>query len=392
MNLGLTGWISLVGLIIGVACLVVAMAVVSGFELTLQKTVSDVTGHLQILKLSGMKDGDSKLDEALLEQGENVLGKVSVLWVEAVAAHRGRITGALVQGVKSYEVQGVLGYTDRILEGEFNVATREGLPQAVIGKALAKRFELKVGDSFQIVIPLASDLDPNQFRRKLGKFLIAGILDLGKYEYDERLIVVDETVLRELAEVGDKSSGVLVRISDPQGAPQLGSKISQSLGPGYRVRDWRTMNSNMLDAIDIERYVIFFVILIIVFAAAFNVSSALYLSVVQRYPEIGILKAMGLGSKSILRVFSWQGLILGFWGCIGGFMLGLLLCGLFWFGQRTFDLLPGSVYKLDRIEIVLRWSDLALIFGSTLVICFLATLAPAIRGARLSAVEGLRYE
>lgn len=391
-RLGLTGWISLAGLTLGVACLVVSMAVVSGFERTLQRSVSDVTGHLQILRGMVGKPADNMLAEKVKAAEPDFVAATRVLWVESVAAAKGKITGVLLQGLDPSSMGDVLRLDSHLRDGDIRLGDRDGVPYALVGKGLAEKFDLKVGDSFRIVVPLMSELDPNSFRRNVGTFVVAGILNLGKYEFDERLVLTSLAAAQKIADVGDRDSGILVRLNDHEKARAAVTKVARQLGPGFRVRDWRELNENIFEAVKIERVVIFFVILIIVLAAAFNVSSSLFISVVQRYPEIGILKAMGMSPRDLVAIFSLQGLMLGLVGCIGGFVLGGILCVAFWIGEKSFELLPGSVYKLDHIDLVIRFWDISAIFAVTLLICGLATLAPARQGAKLTAVEGLRYE
>lgn len=391
-SLGLTGWISFTGLVLGVACLVVSMAVVSGFEQTLQNSVSDLTGHIQILKSAGVSNDGEDLGAKLKGLNSHITESTRVLWVESVAAAHGKVSGVLLQGLDFAQAEKVLSIKNRLIEGEFLYQKKGEFAPAFIGKALAKKFALQVGDQFRIVVPLASEFDPGKFQRRVGTFLVAGILDLGKLEFDERFILADLGEVQKIAEVGDRYSGVLLKLDDIQLARSISAELARELGFSYRVRDWRELNENMFEAVKIEKVVIFFVILIIIIAAAFNVSSALYISVLQRYPEIGIFKAMGLSSRKLISIFSLQGLIMGGFGCILGFLVGLIFCFIFSFLQTKFGLLPGSVYKLDRIEVAIQFWDVASIFIVTLMICFLATLAPAMQGARLTPVEGLRYE
>jgi lipoprotein-releasing system permease protein len=391
-QLGLTGWISLVGLILGVACLVVSMAVVSGFESTLRRSVSDATGHVQIMRALVGRSADNSLVDKVKAVEPDFVAATRVLWVESVAVAHGQITGALVQGLDPATVHDVLRLESHLREGELNLGEKDGVPSALVGKGLAEKFGLKVGETFRVVVPLMSELDPNSFRRNVGTFRVAGILDLGKFEFDERLVLTSLAAAQNVADVGDRDSGILVRLKDYEKARESATVIARQLGPSYRVRDWRELNENIFEAVKIERVVLFFVILIIVLAAAFNVSSSLFISVVQRYPEIGILKAMGMKPRDLVAIFSLQGLILGLLGCLGGFVLGGILCVGFWIGEKSFQLLPGSVYKLDHIDLVIRFWDVSAIFVVTLLICGLATLAPAFQGAKLTAVEGLRYE
>ena len=144
--------------------------------------------------------------------------------------------------------------------------------------------------------------------------------------------------------------------------------------------------------IGIERITIFFVLLVMVLAASFNISSNLYVSVLQKYKEISIFKAIGFSSRDIQKLFSYHGLLLGFIGIAFGILLGLVLCLIFVLVQKYFVILPGDVYRLDNIGIDIRFIDMFAIVGSAILICLFSSLAPAFRGAKLKPVEGLRYE
>jgi lipoprotein-releasing system permease protein len=394
-KISLTGWISLFGLVLGVASLVVSMAVVSGFESTLRQSVSDVVGHLQIYRLNS--DSPTSLPaDGLLERIKTIEPSVQAssrfAIIEAVLAHKGKLTGVFLQGVDEAQVGKVLGLKERVKAGEFKLTPMDGVPTALIGKGIAKDFQLKPGDEFRLVVPINTDLDVSQFRRRVGTFKVAGILDLGKFEYDQRWIFTSLSSVQDLAEIGNRYSGLLLRLENPQQAREASIRLAHGLGSEYRVRDWRDVNENLFEAMRLEKVVIFFVIFVIVIAAAFNVASSLYINVVRSYPEIGILKALGVSQKKLARIFSVQGVLLGFVGCMVGVVVGILLCVGFTILENRFGILPGSVYKLDRIDVQLRFLDLLTILSATMLICFLATWAPARRAAKLTAVEGLRHE
>jgi lipoprotein-releasing system permease protein len=198
--------------------------------------------------------------------------------------------------------------------------------------------------------------------------------------------------VQDLAAIGSHYSGLLLKIENPQDARDVSIRLAHGLGSDYKVRDWRDVNENLFEAMRLEKVVIFFVIFVIVIAAAFNVASSLYINVVRSYPEIGILKALGVSQGQLARIFSIQGVLLGFVGCVAGLLGGLALCIGFTILENQFGILPGSVYKLDRIDVQFRAIDLISIFSATMLICFLATWAPARRAAKLTAVEGLRHE
>lgn len=394
-GLDLTGWISLAGLVMGVACLVVSMAVMSGFEKTLRESLSDVTGHVQIFRYRIGNEPPEKLKERVQKIVPETKAMTRFLSVEGVLAHKGRIQGVFMQGLDEGEAWKVLNLERRLLDGELAIrgASKES-PNArvLIGKGVAETFGLKPGDTFRLLVPLPSEFDPQEFKRKIGVFEVAGVVELGKFEYDQRMIMMPIKDLQKLADVGSRDSGFILRVEDGLKARAASFRLSEQLGPGFRVRDWRDINENMFDAVEIEKLVVFFVILVIVVAASFNVATSLYVNVVQRYPEIGILKALGVSPRQMVGVLCLQGVALGIIGCTAGLGLGVVLGYFFEWAQTNLGLLPASVYKISYIELDFRPQDILAILGVTLVICVLATLAPARQGAKLSPVEGLRYE
>ncbi len=403
------GGISLAGLVIGVASLVVSMAVVSGFESTLQKSISDVSGHIQIYirplaldkmnlfsKEQSILDGEKNFDR-LQERVKNIepsVVEMSRFFVtEGVLAHRGRLSGIFLQGVDPDKISRVLNLASRVQEGNFDLQpTHDGVPQVLVGKGIAKDFSLKIGDEIRLVVPINTDLDASQFQRKIGVFRVVGVLDLGKYEFDQRWMFTSLSAAQSLSEIGLRYSGLLLKVQDFRKARAVATSLAHGLGRDFRVRDWKEINENLFESVRLEKAVIFFVIFLIVVAAAFNVASALYINVVRSYPEIGILKAIGASPRRIRQIFSIQGLILGVVGCLAGLLLGLLLCIGFTFLERQFPILPGSVYKLDRIDIQLRSFDVGMIVISTILVCYLATWAPSKKAAQMTSVEGLRHE
>lgn len=389
----LSGFVSLAGLTIGVAILTVSMAVVSGFETTLQRSLADVTGHVQIIMKGPNTPSAEEMEQRIRELEPDLVGMTTYAVIEGVLAHKGNLSGVLVQGFDPVTVNNVLSLQSRVIEGQFAFPAQEGEFPAVIGVGLARKMNLKVGDVFRVVVPLRNDVDPTKFRRKVSPLKVQGILDLGKYEYNQRMILTPQAAVQKMSEIDQhRLAGVLLKFKDFNEARNISTRLSFQLGPGFIVKDWREPNENLLEAVQIEKVVIFFVILIIIFAAAFNVASSLYINVVKRYPEIGLLKALGLSQKQMMRVFSWQGIMIGALGLIMGLLFGLFLCTLFSWTEVSLGLISGEIYKIDRIDLDLRFMDVVAISLATLIISYLATLAPALRGARLSPIEGLRHE
>lgn len=387
---GVTSLFAFIGLVLGVASMVVAMAVVSGFETTLKTAIIDVTGHIIIVKRGKEVESPRLFNQRLQKVIPDIEASIAFTMIEAVAAHQGRLQGVILQGVDMKYAAEHLGIKKRLVQGEFQFIADGETMGVVIGKGLARNFKLNVGDTFKAVLPLASDLNPVDFKRRLGKFKVMGIVDLGKHLYNERYIITDLRSSQEFAMLDNKYHGMIVKIKNENEARSAAMELSNSLGPNYWIRDWN--DDNLFEAMKIEKKVIFFVLLLMVIVAAFNISSSLFINVVQRYADISVLKAMGANEKLIQKIFCSQGVMIGFFGAVIGFFLGLLFCGIFMVLQQSFGIIDGSVYKLDHISVQIRWTDTLAIFTFTLLICLLSTLAPAWRGARLKPVEGLRYE
>ncbi|HEX7676127.1 MAG TPA: FtsX-like permease family protein [Bdellovibrio sp.] len=389
---GGTAPLALLGLILGVAALVVSMAVMSGFESTLQQAMTDVSGHVQVVKRSRFPDDWHELESRIRKAEPTLVGATRFVFIEGIMAHNGQISGVLLEGVDTDRINSVLRFKSRVLSGSDDLSQKSDVPLALVGSGLAKKMNLKVGDVFRVVVPITESVDPSSLQRKVGQFKVQGIMELGKYEWNERFIVTGLTAAQQVADIGDRYSGLLLRFPTASYARQAGFNLSRQLGTPYWVRDWRDSNENLFDAVSVERPAIFFVVAIIIFVAAFNISSTLFVNVVQRYKDIAILKTVGFGHKDIIKIFTFQGLFMGALGLGGGFILGLILCGLFNWAQGSLGLMSGMVYRVDGITVSIRLSDTIAICFATMLICFIATLAPARRGGKLSPMEGLRNE
>lgn len=385
--LSFSGWISLVGLVLGVACLVISMAVMSGFERTLRTNLSDVSGDLQIFftPRSGFD-----VESRYLEEVPGHRAHSGFLTTEGVFAFDGRIRGALLQGMDHRQLPELLRISKRLIAGR--LPDPENPKEILIGKGIAHDMGVKPGDDVHLVVLIGGDLDAGKFRRKMGEFRVAGVLDLGKYEFDQRMIFLPLTELQVLLEVSDKLSGYIIRLDTPDRALEVAPALAETLGPGHRVRTWKDLNENIFEAVVIEKIIVFFVILIIVFAACFNVMSSLLVSVYQRFHDIALLKALGFQRQAILKLFQIQGFLIGFLGSSVGLLVGVLGALAFEWAQREFGLVPGSVYKLDSITVRFRWEDIVTVMLATNLIAIAATWLPARKGADLPPVEGLRYE
>lgn len=392
-----SGWTTLLSLSVGVASLVVSMAVFSGFEQTLKRSIVDVTGDLQIQVSPRLRDTDTevKIQNSLGPDFESIM---SYSVFEAIAAKNNKISGIAIQAVDFNKVIEVLDLESRIIDGELpqiptvdSQVNVEKIP-VVVGKSFAKKFSLNQGDSFRMIVPQWDDLNPSQFKRIPGTAYISAVADFGKFELDERVVIIDLSFVRQWLGVSDLRTGYIVRLEDSDRAELVGLQLEQDLGPGYRVRDWTSMNTNLLRAIKSERVVIFCILLVIVVAAAFNVFTTLTVLVLKKSSEWSLLRALGSSQKTIFQILTSLGLVIGGLGWLGGVILGFLFCLIFIILERYFQILPSDVYKLTNVQLQIRWQDFLAISGATLIISFLATIGPGLKAAKVNPSEGVRNE
>ena len=223
-------------------------------------------------------------------------------------------------------------------------------------------------------------------------FHVAGILDLGKYDYNARFMISDLEVVQDLGRLKRNVNGYRMRIKDSNAAPDIAARLQDDLGFEFGLQDWTKASGNMFKAVAFEKLVLFFLMCIILVAAFMNVSSTLYLNVMRRYAQVSILKTLGVRRKSIVSFFLAKGLLLAGVGLSLGLILGLLFCYLFEIVQKVYPIMPAEVYNVTFIASELYWSDVLGIIVATIVISIIATLAPALRGSKLPPVEGLKYE
>lgn len=385
--------LTIVGVALGVAVLVVAMSAFSGFETTLKTALIEVFGHVAIYKRGDLRIENAKsLREKIKKHYKDVASDMAFLNQESLVSSKGKISAVLLNGIESQKANHVLNIEARLHEGKADWSEKKGLPAAFLGKDLAKKLALKSGDTMTIIFPRASKISVSDLNPIIQKFFVAGTLDLGKYEFNSRFIFADLPVVQ--AVLNTKAiSGIRYRLKNPEKAEEWARAVQEDLGWNhFAVVDWGQNHRNYLSAIGYEKYVMFFIVLIILITACVNVTTSLFVLVLKKYRDISLFRTLGASPIMIVTLFCVHGLFMGVVGLVAGLFLGFGFCYFFELIQKIFPLMPSDIYRISFIATEFRSQDLILISVSTLVICFLSTLIPAIRGALLSPIEGLKYE
>jgi len=403
--ISLNSWISMVGVGLGVMALIVVIAVMSGFSNDLRDKILGTNSHVVV----------SNINQTTVENYNSILEKVlSVAGVTAAAPfiinqvmliNGDRVSGVVVRGVDP-EKEGTVSDLEKnmiigsILDLKVNLPFLEDKKNRtgiILGKELSRKMGVVVGDVVSMVSPV-SRITPVGLIPRMKLFKVVGVFESGMYEYDANLSFVLLKSAQKFFSMKDAVSGIEVRVDDIEQAGNIATAIQKKLGFPYHARDWMSMNKNLFSALKLEKIVMFIILILIIFVAAFNIISTLFMLVMEKAKEIAILKSMGASRKSIIKIYSYQGLIIGlvgtFLGCAAGFIIVPNLIEIFGFIESVFGIVafPSDIYYLDRLPSEIQYMDSFLIVIFSIAICLIASLYPAWRASKLDPVDGLRYE
>ncbi len=404
--------ISVVGVALGVAVLIIVISVMSGFDHDLRQKLIGFNANLTIMERGNATMPNYPVVMAEVSSNKNVrgvapfvLGQVLVETEPADTNMEDSLTAApYLRGVDPALEGAVSILPGSIRFGQTNLAAALEGNSVLIGKDFAENMNLSVADRMAIYSPN----DIKKMREARSKkdieailpddYTVTGIFDVGYYEYDSDFIVTSLENAQDLYNLGDNVHGLMVMLNDPYQADQVREELLQSLGPNFSVRTWMEDNSALLSALVVEKNMMFYLLFFIVLVAALCILSAQITFVVQKTREIGMLKALGATNLQISGIFLAQSAIIGVLGVLAGLGFGILAVTyrneFLEFMRHTtgWELFPQSIYGFNQLPAIIDAHDVAIICGLSFIICILGGVLPAIRAGRLKPVEALRYE
>jgi len=406
--------ISVLGVALGVAVLIIVISVMSGFGHDLREMIFGFQPHITIYSVEVKKEGGIRAKAMenyedvmrIVASNKNVLGVAPdvsgqvLLETQPTNGGQSQVVAPVVHGIDPNNENSTGILLKHIAAGEFDLSGR-GL---VVGSVFARNLDLSVGDRVSIYSP--GEL--KKMKEHQGKpdaelvlpfdYEVRGIFDAGYYAYDSDIIVTSLENGQDLFELNDSVLDLTAKLNDPYQARKVQRELQNALGQNYEVSTWEDQNATFLNALLVEKNVMFYLLFFIVLVAALCILSAQIMFVVQKTREIGMLKALGATRLQISGIFLFQSAIIGFIGVASGFGLGMLAVTyrnefLHFMRRATgWELFPASIYQFSELPAVIMPSDIAIICGCSFVICILGGVLPAICAGRLKPVEALRYE
>jgi lipoprotein-releasing system permease protein len=383
--------ISVLGVAVGVMALIVVLSVYTGFTEGLRDQIIGINAHILVQQFGGEIDNPSLL-KAEVEKVGGVAAATPYIYAQAlISSGSGQSSGIAIRGIDPASAGKVISLDAKMTSGTLmDLTTASSPPPVILGKEIAAALRVKPGSKIRLISP-NGPLTPMGVMPKVQTCVVSGIFATGMYEYDSTMGFVSLDTARRLAGVeGGGVHGLEVRSADADQAGLTSAALRKRLGPAYSARDWMQLNQNLFAALKLEKIGIFIALDLIILVAALNIISALVMVVMEKNKDIAILKSMGAKTGSIMRIFFYQGMVIGLSGTVLGVSLGLSLCALL--KRYKIIELPSNVYPMSTMPVKVVPMDVTVIAVSAIVITLAATLYPSWKASRIRPAEALTYE
>ena len=386
--------VSMLGIALGVAALIIVLSVMNGFQREVRDRMLSVVSHIEILAPQGAPLPDVATTLAEARRNPNVTGAAPFVSAQALLSRGQDMRGALVRGIDpalESSVTDLAAGNEKTLQllvpGEFRV---------VLGGELARSLGVRTGDTVTLIAP-AGQVTPAGVVPRLKQMTVAGTFDSGHYEYDAALVLLHHEDAQRIFRL-EGPTGIRLRLTDVHQARSVAAELAASVSGGLVIRDWTQQNRTWFAAVQLEKRMMFIILTLIVAVAAFNLVSTLVMTVTDKRADIAILRTLGASPRSIMGVFVVQGAMVGVIGTLAGLLLGLVIA--FHIDvivpaieqALNASFLPKDIYLISKMPSDPQGSDIIPIAIISLILAFVATLYPSWRASRVNPAEALRYE
>jgi lipoprotein-releasing system permease protein len=387
--------ISMLGIGLGVAALIVVLSVMNGFQKELRTRILGVVSHVQISGVDGELANWQQTIQAVA-QHPSVRAAAPYVQAQSMLSLDQQVRGTVVRGILPEAEEKVadfaqhmkVGKLEDLAEGEFNI---------VLGVELARALNVGIGDKVTVIAPQGL-VTPAAVLPRIKQFNVTGLFEVGMFEFDSGLALIHLHDAQKLYRLEDRVTGVRLKVDDLFAAPRIARELLRYLDADAFVSDWTRSHANFFRAVQIEKNMMFLILLLIVAVAAFNIVSTLVMAVTDKQADIAILRTLGASPGSIMQVFIVQGALIGLIGLgvgvVGGVALALNVETVVPFIERVFGIqfLDKSVYYITDLPSDLQWGDVGIIMVVSFLLTLVATLYPSWRASRTNPAEALRYE
>ncbi|HQY52486.1 MAG TPA: FtsX-like permease family protein [Ignavibacteria bacterium] len=382
--------VSIIGVCIGVAALIIVLSVFNGFNSKVTNILVSFDPHIRVESADSSKLTDySEVQKKIQELGIKSATPYTVN--KGMLANEEMNEVVFIKGVKENEIAEVSGIKDMIKLGEFDLTNKGEAGGIVMGFSLLGKMRARPGDTLTLLSPVGLENALTQFvEPKTKKLIITGVYDSDNKDYDGSYAYISLENSQEIFDLGNRVNGVEMRLSNINDSEPEKIKIQYALGNNFNVLTWYDLHKDFYSILKVERWVAFTILSIIIAVASFNILGSLTMTVIEKKRDIGVLKSMGATNKMITNIFITEGLSVGIIGTVTGMILGLGIV----IAQIYFEFykLDTSVYKMEALPVELRFMDLVYIPIAALLLCYLASIYPSKRAARLNPVNSIRWE
>jgi lipoprotein-releasing system permease protein len=385
---------SLVGIALGVATLIIVMAVMNGFRHELLSRILGLNGHLTVQASMGtLTNFDAMAVRVRAVKG--VTRVAPIVDGQVMATGNGIASGVIVRGMRQQDLKTLTTVAKSLSEGA--LAHFAGGDSVIIGARLADRMRIFPGGRITLIAP-RGNVTPFGVTPRVKTYTVAGTFRIGMSEYDQTFVFMPLLEAQLYFNMGASVNGLEVMVQDPDRVNELVEPIQRAAGPYARIITWQDMNSSLFSALEVERNVMFLILTMIILVAALNIVSGLIMLVKDKSPDIAILRTMGAARGAVMRVFFIAGASIGVFGTLAGFLIGVVFCLNIESIRQALSALTGTqlfnpeIYFLSRMPAEMDPGEVISVVFMALALSFLATLYPSWRAARLDPVEALRYE